>query len=121
LERAQCGRDLVADVAQQKRPAVRLGELLRSLPNVLQSLADMGDESLEHMRLAVQRRQVQRRGVGVIHRLAYRGQQQRAAGDGLHAPVRVCRTAVTLRVLAQLVEQAPRCRLGVNAGVLLAS
>jgi len=62
--RADDWRNAVADAAQQAAPAVEILELLRSGPEVAQGRTDIGDQPLEHVDPAVQRRQVQRRLVG---------------------------------------------------------
>ena len=50
----------VAYVAQQAAPSVEVFELLRSSFDVLQGRTDVGDQPLEYIDPAVQRRQVQR-------------------------------------------------------------
>ena len=61
---------------------------------MLQGLADIGDQPLEGVGSAVQRRQIQRGLVGVTDRLAHGREQQRAAGDGLQASFGMRSTAV---------------------------
>jgi predicted helicase len=80
---------------------------------VLQGRADVGDQLLQDVGPAMQRREVQRGLVGVAGGLAHRGQPQRAAGDGFEPPARVGKASVTANMTRMIAfYNAEADRLG---------
>ncbi len=77
------GDDSGHNIVQQGLPSVDRGELLRNCSYMAQGRSDIGDQQHHGRPGSVHRRQIKRCLPGMFGRLAYGGQQQRPADDGL--------------------------------------